>query len=345
MDANGASVSNPQLQGDAQANLHLQTSFGSTPNNVDLPYIAADLVMDWPLGTSAQPSDPNAPPASFGQSPTLAFNNVQFGFGSYLKAVLKPIGHYIKLIEAPLQPAIDVMNYSIPGLSDLSEKAGGGPISLDTLLEVLDSSHLLPANWQFIADLIVNLNDLGTFLSKVNFNEGVLKLGNYNIADGGGQDLRSLPDLGSTLNFDDKNLTHLVAAAQGAAADIQGQIDQLGGSAAGNTGNALSGDKLKALGNGGGFDFPLLDDPTQGVLKLLLGQDVDFVDFHYDYTQPGVVLQTPLAAGPISVSFEGGVNLTFHIQVGYDTYGLRQYLKAFVADPGTADPTLLLQGL
>ena len=83
----------PSLTGSANADLALSGSFGGTNSTGEFkfPNVQANLLMNWDLGTKAS-ADPTAPLAHFGDSaPTVSFQNVQVGFGSYLSNLLSPL--------------------------------------------------------------------------------------------------------------------------------------------------------------------------------------------------------------------------------------------------------------
>src|SRR5262249_14864305 len=86
---------------------------------------------------------------------------------------------------------------------------------------------------------------------------------------------------------------------------------------------------LKRAENGAGFDFPLLQDPVGGVFKLLLGQDVDVVHFHFQFhLRPCEPHLLHIDAPAVYARFSGAVDPDVYFKSGYDTKGLRDFLTS-----------------
>jgi hypothetical protein len=91
--------------------------------------------------------------------------------------------------------------------------------------------------------------------------------------------------------------------------------------------------RLRSAQNGAGFSFPMFDDPLVGVFRLFLGQDTDFVNYKAQFHIDGN--RTQFLPLPIPLLPPNLVNLRLNVQydadtylkVGYDTYGLRKFLK------------------
>src|SRR5206468_10328542 len=107
---------------------------------VKFPSVYADFEMHWAFAAA----DPAATPKGFGGSPTIAFNNVRMGLGSFLSDIMGPVVRVVQTLTVPLQPVISVLNEPIPGLSDLSKAVGSGDVSLLTLAKVASSTGALP---------------------------------------------------------------------------------------------------------------------------------------------------------------------------------------------------------
>ncbi|MCA9135307.1 MAG: hypothetical protein KDB00_01075, partial [Planctomycetales bacterium] len=157
LSANGTRLSNPRLQGNAVADLQLQTSL--TPGNRDggqigLPNFKANLYLNWQLAGAH-----NAARGSLGSAPTLELRNVQFGLGSYLSSVMKPITDNLFRFIKPLQPVLDVLDDPIPGLSDFTEAVGAGETSLESLIKF--ATPFLTPDLQLVANAITTFIDVG----------------------------------------------------------------------------------------------------------------------------------------------------------------------------------------
>src|SRR5262249_22651288 len=134
----------------ANADLHLTASFtahagpaqpglNGTEQNMSLPSIQTDFHLGWDLSGS----DPGAPLANLGGARDVASNNVQIGLATSLGSAMAPIVSIIQRVTEPLQPALDVLNYAIPGLSDL----GAGNVSLLTLANLANEAGVVPTEF------------------------------------------------------------------------------------------------------------------------------------------------------------------------------------------------------
>ncbi len=106
----------------------------------------------------------------------------------------------------------------------------------------------------------------------------------------------------------------------------------------------------KAIGKpkltGTAISFPFMEDFSE-VFGLLLGEDATLVrlDLGTLRATAGIGLKFgPFMAGPVPVDIGVGLSVTFgaHLALGYDTLGLR---NALLNDPGTFDPSAMLDGL
>ncbi len=126
-----------KLTGRADVYLKLAATFGGAGKaSIKFPSIYSDFHMHWGFSEA----NPNTALKDFGTAPTIEFKNVHLGLGTFLSGSLSPIVSAIQQLTKPIQPAIDVLNAPLPGISDLSKAVGGGDVSLRTLAGVVDSS-------------------------------------------------------------------------------------------------------------------------------------------------------------------------------------------------------------
>ncbi len=104
-----ASTPTASFTGSAQANLRLAGSFAGTGN--DFPGINTDLHVNWTLSSS----NPSANP------PDVSFDNVSLDLGKFLSNVVGPVFSDIQLVTKPLEPVLDVLEYPLPGITDLEK--------------------------------------------------------------------------------------------------------------------------------------------------------------------------------------------------------------------------------
>ena len=113
-----------KLDGRADANLRLTGSFAGTNN--DFPGISTDFHLHWGLSSSNPTSG----------APTVSFDNVSLSFGTFLSNVLQPALQPIKDALDPISPVVQFLGTEVPGISDLSELGGAGPITFVDLAAI-----------------------------------------------------------------------------------------------------------------------------------------------------------------------------------------------------------------
>ena len=99
-------------------------------------------------------------------------------------------------------------------------------------------------------------------------------------------------------------------------------------------------EKLQKLRNGVSFSFPFLDNPAQGVVSILMGNDVDLFTFSAQ-----AIMGSDNPKDVASFSLPMGLNIGFTLvgkvdalfEMGYDTTGLRQFI-------GSGDVSDILDG-
>ncbi len=358
MDVNGASVSKPQLVGNAQVNVHLDANLGSTsPTGVTFPHIETNFEMNWSLADNKV--NVNSP-TDLGSKPTVEFKDVRFGLGSFLGSMVQPIANVIDEITAPLAPVYALMKAPLPGLSDLSEIAGGGPITVDTLLSAAVKADVLPPDYQLLADLGLRLHSLVELIRSAKFtpeNDGLIPLGDFDLSGNKNGDLRTTALNDAGLTFDEwlqdptdiSNLSKLAPVALQASTSVEATIKNNIASLGLLPGvqdqvtrifNQIDNTLLDAQ-NGVGLTFPLLDQPLS-IFQLVLGQDVDFMKFNFKFSGQASETKTIPVWGPVEAGFSGSINLSLNLDAGVDTYGLRQLLIGIIENPGqTPDFSLL----
>ncbi|MBB3329602.1 Ca2+-binding RTX toxin-like protein [Halomonas campaniensis] len=295
-----------------------------------LPSIQTDFVFDW--GNTAAGSDTPLIDASFASGLNfnfadslneIAFNDVRLNVGSFLTDLLGPIVGQIQQITGPLEPIIDVLTTPIPVISDLA----GKPITLVDLAATFGEFN--PGFIYAIADIIKLANDIGGLDGE----DAYIPIGSFTVFTSGG-----------TISAD--NLANgsfdLAGAADGILPDdldintILDGLDSLGSdSQAASTTRSLT----SGFGEGGGFDFPILNDPAQ-IFGLLVGRPAVLVT----YDMPPFVLdfeyqQSFPVYGPIFAVITVGLGMQIDLAFGYDTYGFQTF-----ADGNFENPLDLLGG-
>ena len=313
----------------AQVHLHIKTSFDGS---AEFPSIDADFDMSWTIdaGTALDGSS-NAGSPTFGETPDIAFHNISLDVGSFLDKFVGPIVAEVKKVLDPLQPVIDVFNTRIPVLSDIAplksyfNVPSNEPVTLLNVITALDQG----ADTKFLTavvaldQLVNNIPSVGSGVS--------IPLGGF---DFGANNVNA-----RTANLAQTPLTSVNANPQ-AILKALGNVPGVGGFVSQITSKIQFGGD-GSPDDGGGLQFPLIEDPQLG-FGLLLGQDVPLFTFDMPTLKADATFHKsfPLL-GPLGVLFRGtvqdnldpnapqdtAIEFLLHFSFGYDTHGLVQFAK------------------
>lgn len=263
--------------------------------NTSLPQMQTRFGLDWTVNSFADLS----------KAPNVEFGAVQMNIGSFLGDFLKPIVDNVNSAIEPVRPIIKVLTDPLPVISDLA-----GPINL------LDIASFF--GYGEYNDFIYAARDISDLASRLEGmgGENWVNLGEFKVdgklalsSRGAGQ-VSAIPTLTQELS-DIQEQINTQSEAQGAAFS----------SSVGFTG-------------GGGFKFPILENPASA-FGLLLGKDVTLFGYdmpalkaHFEYTQFFPII------GPLGARITGSVGATIDFAFGFDTFGLRQYSASGYTDPG-----------
>jgi hypothetical protein len=218
--------------------------------------------------------------------------------GTFFSQWIDPVISQIQQVTKPLKPVVDVLEHSIPVLSELSELAGGQAVTLESLI---DSS--------------MNNNSLMTFDNAVKFINGfniqgggdtTIELGSYDLTGDITKKSNLLSDLGDKITQTFDSVEQQLASA---GVDVQA-FDDLE-------------KQTQPDGKDPLFSFPIFDDPQQ-VLNLFMDKPADLFDCHLVDNQDfslGKFSKFYAIFGPIGVQISGSADLRANFDFGYDTYG------------------------
>jgi len=330
-------VANPRLGGSADINLTLTGSFNSAAR-YQVPSIATDLQMHWDFDGG----DPTK--GALGAEPSVNFNNVRVSLGQFLSNMVAPLVEDVKVAVGPIMPIIELLNARLPGVSDLSETAGLGSVSLLTIAKAAESTAALPPDIKLAVEILTTATELLDIVNNASTVGGnvYLTVGSFNLNQLNG-DLRNLPSLtnGQSLrsvigNLGAKqDLTQLASIAQEQITKFEQLVSQSGLPSDVKNRIAPLVDEIKykldQVNNGVKLEFPFIENPKLGVFNLLLGRDADFVTlttklvFKQHVEDPYDLFKV----GPVQVQgfVTGDVDLNLFLRMGYDSYGLRQLFR------------------
>jgi hypothetical protein len=297
------------VAGDANVRLHLDVGFAGAANQ--FPSIGADLVLGWSFGGGNPP-------------PTVAFQNVTVNMGSALSNFLEPIVGYVQTATKPLQPILDFLGTPIPGLDDLRKVVGAPNEPITPLYLIKQLSGQLPPNLQAVARLLFTLRDIITVLNslKTDSNQVGINFGSFNVSG----NLRGLSALDPTTtnNLTDPILRENLSPSGGSFGrdQLNAQLGSFGA-----IGQRIRDFLNTTLNNGLQFQLPILDDPMNSVFKLLLGQDPDLVTVSFQFGPRDVTVGNTFNAFGLSIGFQGTLRPDLYFELGYDTHGIRRFLR------------------
>lgn len=241
----------------------------------------------------------------------LEFSGMKLDMGSFIGGVLGPIVAKIQKVVEPLKPLIDFLTTPFPVLDDLG-----------IIMTPLDLAKQY-SKGKFDDKMVYAIKDLIAISEKLKGGSSLkIDLGSMNFIDSSGSGLLD----GTAKNFFDGKTkiedfgSSLDSTFAKVDADVKNKADQ----------------EIKKFGlTSGSSAWTFIWDEPKNIFKLLLGQDIDLVKydmpklcFDFDWST-FIRIYGPLGAR-IGVSFNASIDLGF----GYDTLGIRQWVKSDYKDFG-----------
>lgn len=289
------------------------------------PKIVADFYLLWGFGdvhSGTLVSIENMGSALADGLQIVEFRNVGLDLGTFISDVIGPIVKEVQKATEPLQPIIDAITAPIPLLSDLA----GSPITLLDLAEIFAGDYFDVRMIRAIADLINLINAIPADAESVIITFGDFEL--YNAAGGLTLDLSNPAfDLSDPVSsgFETPTLEGF---------DFDGLL-------AGQPSNGTTSftNNIRDQDFGGGFSFPILDDPSQ-IFGLLMGRPATLIAydlppllFTFDWSQFFSIF------GPLGVSINVNIGINIDFAFAYDTLGIQRF-----AEGGFRNPLTLFDG-
>jgi adhesin HecA-like repeat protein len=286
-NTSGSLVVSTTTNGSATVNLLLSGSFSGDP--VNDPTVTAAFHLGWAF-TNADP----ARSGLFGNTPSIAFNNVQLHLGSFVGDFLGSAVSDVQQLTEPLAPLADFLSTPLPVLSDLAAAAGRGPIY---------PADLLGSQGQAITRFALAVHVING-LDPTILPDGVIDLGSFTVTDP-----RAFDGGGDAAPAD--------ILQNHAANNVVAQIRAL------SPGAASFFDQLSMLGSSEGLHFTILDNPTNA-FDLLLGRNTTL----FTYSLPPLSLSqdverdVPTPVPFVVVHFGGNLDVSVSATFGCDASGL-----------------------
>ncbi|MCB1964814.1 MAG: hypothetical protein KDI64_01850, partial [Candidatus Accumulibacter sp.] len=300
------------LEAKAEANLHAALGLGGIKG---LPQIDTDLhlLQQFGLGAGA-PAGSGQNQSSFGSAPIVEFRNVNLNLSSFLSGVVGPTVGFIQQVIKPVQPIIDILEKSLPVLSDLA----GHDVTLLDLAEIFGGGETR-AFFQAVETLLDAIDLIETI--DASSSDVMIALGDFKLG-GTGHDMRQQANTlasgqskatGSAFDYDESALHQGISTQSSSTA-----------SAAKASTSLLT--KLK----NSGIRLPFVTSPSQ--ILGMLSSDFSSIDF-LQWDMPALKLDFdmresyPVFPG-LNAFFEGAVGVVLDLAFGYDGKGIDEFMRS-----------------
>ncbi|MEM8874157.1 MAG: DUF4347 domain-containing protein [Planctomycetota bacterium] len=311
-----------ELDVSAEAVVNLDVEF-FVSENAAIPRLTGTLNVDW-RSDSVKVNPDGSEKRDF--VPEIGINDIRLDLGSFLNKFIKPIAVEADKAFKPVDPLIDVVNSKIPVLSDIA----GRNVRLTDLLTQFGGPKGKAV--AAVIDTITLVRDLSAVMAAVPDNANVyLPIGNFWLAKVPGGKMQIYYDNSEvrapSITQRNQSLLQDPGAGADAATNALGKLDEADRKERSNNNS-----KFGSATDPGGFDIPILKDPTT-IFRLLMGEDVPLVTF----SLPSVdfVFDKRITLARILVLEIGlriNVELEAQLHMGYDTKGLRLFADS--RDPG-----------
>lgn len=243
----------------------------------------------------------------------LGFHEMNIELGSFVNGVLGPIVSKIQQVVEPLKPLIDFLTTPFPVLDDL-----GIVITPLDLAKQYSKGKFDDSMIYAIKDLIALSEKITQFGDK----NPSIDIGSMDLVGGSGDEDAAEDFLNGKISSEAIGAV-LETGYLGLASDASVVQEQISSTLSGN-----------GLNVGDGSWTFIWDNPSD-IFKLLLGQDITLVHYNmpklsFDFDWDTFIrIWGPLGAR-LGVAFNASIDLAF----GYDTLGIRQWVKSDYKDYG-----------
>lgn len=292
-----------------------------------LPELDADFVLDWEFDGSDLS----------GSVQRLAIENITLDLGSFVSGFAGDVLGKVQSVLQPIQPIVDILTTPLPVANDIDFLVGefAAETSPYDAVNLLDLAALQGHVDVKMLDAIVQIIDVANSIPVPPSGEGVrIPLGEVVIVDGA-SDPSSVTS--ENASVEDKSFADELENYSGSESQEEFARD-----------SAAFLNKMSSI-EGGGFQFPVLDNPAS-LIGVLLGQDATL--FAYQTPQLSADFSMGITVpitGPFAIEFVGGIGVDAQFSFGYDTRGLRQFIDSkdvldlangfFVSDRENVDGT------
>lgn len=315
----------------AQVNLLFRAGIGDLSGaDIGFPAVLGTFTAGWSY-TAGSGAEQGA------GTPTIAFDDIYLDGGAFMSKYLQPLAQQVRSVTSPLKPVIDTLQTPIPVVSDLAALVGQPPVTLIGLAEAIGGNDLSMV--KSVIAFIQFANDFPpgqTLLIPLKASNPSSPGSGVMAGDGGSFSINAASAVTPKTPNDAGSLITAPQAGSNLGGALAGRSGKPGGAS-----TALPDGRYSTFGVPG-LDIPLLREPAK-VFSVLMGQDVTLVEYEFGGLRATAGFSYsfgPFMVGPVPVviTIGGGVEITGHFALGYDTSGLRQIF-------GGAGPEAVLNGL
>ena len=316
----------PSFEFDAKVDIDAGITVGVVKevdrNTPKFPNIVGDFEFEWDYNVTAKGK------TSLNK---LGFYRLELDMGSFIGGVLGPIVSKIQKVIEPIEPLINFLKTPFPVLDDLgirmtpldlAKKYSKGKFD-DSMINAISDLIALSKTISAISSRISTNNGSGLSIALGNF-ELVKKVDDTNTNEDAKKFLKGETSIsefaGNDDNPDDKDkLTDFASELE------NGKIGE-------NASSLMSRQGLNTESSGN-WEF-IWNNPSK-IFQLLLGKDVDLVK----YTMPKLCFDFEWSTfvriwGPLGARLGVSLSATIQLGFGYDTLGIRQWVKSDYKDYG-----------
>ncbi|MEZ6190394.1 MAG: SdrD B-like domain-containing protein [Phycisphaerales bacterium] len=298
----------------AQIDLLLSAS----PDNPDFPNVSTELYASWAMTIDTTNG------VQIG-TPEVEFRDITLNLGDFLSEALGPVLEKVNKYVEPIMPVVNFLLTEVPGVSDLSQAAGNGPVTfLDLAFLQNPSAGAKTKKFigivQQIGGIVTAINDA----KNLDTGDILLNFGTLSFGSGNGVNL-SDPFWNTSTN---SNLNSALTTSALSVTDIQTQIAaEAANPSVKNTGavfQTIQRDPDASGLAGLGLKFDLVQDPIN-IFKYLLGQTADVISWNIPRLEMNFGWEASFrpvpVVPPLKVTIGLDIGAFADLSVGFDTRG------------------------
>ncbi len=265
-----------------------------------LPSVVTDLSVDWTFdGTDLD-----------GNVPTVEFGGVGIKLGQFLSHTIAPFLVKIEKILEPIEPVLNVLDAPLPVIDQFRDPISMLSVARDLLEEFPSDSSFVQSINSIVQMLsfLVTLNDLANTVELEKGTNAVIEIGNLRF---GGT---ATPQFDARMPILDVDVIGQIVRGDDWVAQLE----------APNAAPQFSGELKKSPGR---IHFPIFENPA-GVFEWLFGfGETELIAWELPSVFLNIPFDVPIPIFPgiLQAKLYGGIEASFSITVGIDTYGVSLY--------------------